>query len=633
MDVAYSGGVESEQKRRWWLRFPDRLPDLTGKWLTFYTVIWAIVLPLAIIGPVRTTYISAGYYAKPAWLPHGFGVKTLSDGLKISSVTSADAERAGVRAGDRIVAIDGWNVPHSSAAGAIARTHMIKSEGSSTIFTLAAPGRPPRDVRLTYTRRHFEEPFTRAALSSTADEVIQFGANLLISAALVAAAILLFIRQRRKAVPAFLSLGFMITAATAWGTDWGDLGLSYLISDLINLFGWALIFAALLAFPSGKLSPRWTRFAILVLPLFCLLPALTRSDFVVLPIFGLFFMAATASLVGRYRRLPAGAERQQLRWVFFGFIAGSAMLVLTILWQLLSEQLQSVDPRWYVWIVFEGFFSAAGVILIALGLSVSILRYRLYDADTVIGRSAAYGVLTVGFIGLFAGSEKLTELIGERYFEHSVGIAAGAIGAAVAAVCIVPLHNRVHRWAERRFQKPLMRLRDGLPECVADLRESAPIKQLTMTVMTRVRAGVHSTREAVVLRERGKWHVAGAHGLPPKDVREWQRGWKPRPGDAELECDRSDSLFPVRVRLCIETGDEPETIGWLVLGPRPDGSLFGRDERETLTVVAGPIARAMHIAQLRERRDAAAEKRIGTLEALIAKLASTIGGGAPPHVA
>jgi hypothetical protein len=77
------------------------------------------------------------------------------------------------------------------------------------------------------------------------------------------------------------------------------------------------------------------------------------------------------------------------------------------------------------------------------------------------------------------------------------------------------------------------------------------------------------------------------------------------------------------VPLCIETGDEPETIGWLLLGPRPDGSFFGRDEREALTHVAGPVARAIHIAQLREAREAKAEARLSGLEALVSRL---IGG-------
>jgi GAF domain-containing protein len=101
----------------------------------------------------------------------------------------------------------------------------------------------------------------------------------------------------------------------------------------------------------------------------------------------------------------------------------------------------------------------------------------------------------------------------------------------------------------------------------------------------------------------------------------------PVAGEQALDCARADPLFPLRVRLCIESGNAPETIGWLLLGPRPDGSFFGKDEREAIEHIAGPVARAIHIAQLREQRDEQAEMRIGALESLIAKLAEAIGAG------
>jgi hypothetical protein len=626
MDVASASAEFARPKRRW-LRLPERLPDLKGKWLTLYSIVWAIMLPLAIVGPVRSAYVLSGWMAKPAWLPYGIGINTLPDRVQIGAVSSDEARRAGVRPGDRIIAIDGWTMPTSSSAHSLARAHAVKAQGASTVFALATPGEAPRDVRLTFTQRHFEEFFTQAGLTFTADDLLIVGSNLLTCFALVAAALLLFVRQRRKAVPAFLSLGFLMTAATDWGTNWTDLGISDFVSSQVDVAAWVLIFAALFGFPSGQLSPRWTRVALLLLPLLLFVRAISYSDNLVLPSFVVFLVAAVVALVGRYRDLPPGIERQQLRWVFFGFVAGSAMLVLEIAWTLLADELQSTDSRWWVWSVFSGLLGALGVVLITLGLIVSVLRYRLYDADTVIGRSAAYGILTLGFVGLFAGSEKLAELIGERYFEHSIGIAAGAIGAAVAAAVVVPLHNRVHHWAERRFQKALIRLRYGLPECVADLRESASVKQLAGGVMTRVAAGVHSTREAVLLCENGKWALAGSRGVSAKGVRDWQRGWTAPGGEPALDCDRSDALFPLRVRLCIDSGDEPETIGWLLLGPRPDGSMFGKDEREALAHVAGPVARAIHIAQLREQRSAEAEKRLSALEALIEKVASAIGGG------
>ena len=83
-------------------------------------------------------------------------------------------------------------------------------------------------------------------------------------------------------------------------------------------------------------------------------------------------------------------------------------------------------------------------------------------------------------------------------------------------------------------------------------------------------------------------------------------------------------MFPVRVRLRIDSGEAPETVGWLLLGPRPDGTLFGSDEREALAHIAEPVARALHIASLRQSRERNAETRLKLLEQLVEKLAVTL---------
>lgn len=623
MDGAYSA-AENTTRRRW--RLPDHLPTLKGKWLTLYTILWAIMLPLAIIGPARGEYVYYGYHQNPAWTPYGIRVDIEPAALRLADVSSVEARRAGARVGDRIVAIDGWEVPPSPAAATLARSHLIKKEGAATTFMLAPARGAIHEVGLTFTRAHVAERYRGTGLTFDGEAWLTIAGGLVTCFAFVAAAILLFVRRRCDTIPAMISLSFLMLSAAQFGADWRDLGVNPAITGVVGSTGWALLVVALLAFPSGQFSPRWTRVVALLSSLLILESAVDIPDNVSLLSLGALLMPALASLVVRYRRLGVGTERQQLRWVFFGFVGGAMLWLLTIAGLILSKMLTPLDQRWDAWsnLIFQ--LANFGVLFVTSGLMVSVLRYRLYDADAVIGRSAAYGVLTVGFVGLFAGAEKLTEIVGERYFEHSIGIAAGAIGAAVAAVCIVPVHNRVHGWAERRFQKPLIRLRDGLPECIADLRESASVKQLVNAVMARVAAGVHSTRQAIILVDKGKMMAAGAHGTSAEAVRDWQEGRTEPDGEQLLDCDRSDPLFPMRVRLCIASGDEPETIGWLLLGPRPDGSMFGKDERSVLADVAAPVARGIHIAQLREHREAAAEERLSGLERLIDKL---IGGLSP----
>src|SRR5437763_14370422 len=90
MDAAYLGAT-----RGW--RLPDHLPDLKGKWLTAYTVVWAIMLALAIVGPIRSQYFLGVQFETPAWQPFGFAPENPSGAVRVLAVFSDEAVRAGVR--------------------------------------------------------------------------------------------------------------------------------------------------------------------------------------------------------------------------------------------------------------------------------------------------------------------------------------------------------------------------------------------------------------------------------------------------------------------------------------------------------------------------------------------------------
>ena len=621
--------ANGEMRRGFALRLPERLPDLKGKWLTLYSVLWAAALVVAVVAPIATTVSKYQGLGHPVWRPHGVVTNTDDSGITVIAVFGDEARRAGVRAGDRIVAVDGWRIVGRKGAD-----HLFKlldgPEGSVDTLTLLSPSGAERDVSVPTRASTAAQMFRGTGFSrGMFDAATQFF-DLAFLLLLVPAAVLLFIRRRREIVPALLSMSFLVIAGFIGGRDALVVaGVSDKLGDSIaNLLGWLPLVLALIAFPDGRYFPKLTAAAVLLALLATVNDLSSRLDGVDNAAVGITFILAATALVLRYRRHPADLRRQQLRWAFLGFFAGISLLVIVLPLLIAGNQLTAADPRWAVWVPITGnILAGLSFPCMALGLMVSVLRYRLYDADLVIGRSAAYGVLTLGFVGLFAGTEKLAEVLGERYFEHSIGIAAGAIGAAVAAAVVVPLHNRVHRWAERRFQKPLIRLREGLPECVADLRDTAGPREIADAVMKRVEAGVRATRGAVLLREGAAWTVAGLRNVAASEVADWLAQWSERAEDRTLDCQRHDPLFPLRVRLCIETADEPETLGWLLLGPRPDGSFFGRDERETLEHVAGAVARALHVAQGREDRDRSAEARLSGLEALVAKLAAGLASG------
>lgn len=252
--------------------------------------------------------------------------------------------------------------------------------------------------------------------------------------------------------------------------------------------------------------------------------------------------------------------------------------------------------------------STLGVICIVGGLLVSPLRYRLYDADAIIGRSAIFGILGLSFVALFTVGEKAIGALGRAYLGGELGATAGGIAAIAAAVLVVPMHRRVHDWAERRFQKNLLCLRHDLPEQVGDLRETAPAERIAGIVARTASESVQSCRAAILLEDG----LVATHEIAPDAVAAWPEGRDIAGEPSEIA--RRDPLFPVRLALEAQAIGR---IGWLLLGPRPDGSLPGKDEKDALADIVSPVARALDIALTREKRETSIWETLQRLEARI----------------
>ena len=95
-------------------------------------------------------------------------------------------------------------------------------------------------------------------------------------------------------------------------------------------------------------------------------------------------LVGALSLVVRFRR-ARGVERLQLRWLAFAAALAAGLLLVAIFAGFVLPPKDEV--------VFVSL--ALGVALLPLATGAAILRYRLYDLDRIISRTAAYGLLTV----------------------------------------------------------------------------------------------------------------------------------------------------------------------------------------------------------------------------------------------
>ena len=211
-------------------------------------------------------------------------------------------------------------------------------------------------------------------------------------------------------------------------------------------------------------------------------PALQSVANVAQLVLGFLFLAlvaiAVAALVTRYRH---GDEtlRHQVRWLI-------PSGVLVVGWLALP-----FDHGNGTWVDLVG-----GLVLATLPASVgiAITRYRLYDIDRIISRSASYAVVTGVLVVLYA----VLVTAAPRLLPVSSSFAvAGATLAAAAA--FRPLLRRVRTVVDRRFDRAHYDARLTVETFGARLRDQVDPAAVTADLLETVRQTMQPVALALVI--------------------------------------------------------------------------------------------------------------------------------------
>jgi hypothetical protein len=439
------------------------------------------------------------------------------------------------------------------------------------------------------------------------------GLRLTKSIILIAVSAILFRRRRTDAVAAMLGLSFLLWTASS-SVDFAGTGFAWPI--LLDRCRFLLFALALLLFPDGQWAPRWTlAIAMAILMVFLLgtfeaLGLLATHAFLPLAI-GCVLLTLT-TLLARYNSLSSVMARQQVKWVALGLVVGIALILSARAGAAIAAG--TAMPMSST-ILLEGLFQL-GIVVIALGFLTSLLRYRLYDAEAAISRSAAYAGLTLALVAIFAGSESVIQTIGQRYFGSGIGDLSGGIAAAIAAILLTPLHSRISNWAETHFQRDLIGLKTELPDLLEAMAGSSSVVRLGSVILPRIEEAIHSSR--IALLADGK--LVAVRGIARTVAQRWLRRWR-EPALTGLFDQDDDRDFPIRMALRCPFGKER---GWLLLGPRPDGSLYGKDDLDALAAIALRLRQTIFSVLEREKEQRAAKAGLDRLAAKICKLEAAL---------
>lgn len=616
-------------------QLPPAVPPFNTRAYRLFSIIWIAAFLLALGGPIAGFYFR---YSSPENNSQlllgsraGFAVSP-RDATAVRFTIDRKTAAAGIRGGDRIVAVYGLQLPkvmqvseralaeHADDPAYIAMGNVLFGTDSSEVpLTVRSSNGRLHDVTVVTGEEHIDAAGRALGISPKLLSFIDL-LHVISYPFLLWAAWILHRRNSRDAVSSILSLAVLLTIAAEQPSAafLANLGIPRWLNVALYDLGNVLLLAGIILFPHGKLSWRIAGLLVSLPILMFLNGTLYQAVFVG------FMIVAVLLLLRCLRQTDSIDLRQQIRWALFGFTGYAVLRGISIACDYFKTSTGSFGQQLLVEML-AGISLALGVLILQMGLLIALLRYRLYDAEVVISRSANLALITVTIAAIFQ------VVLG--YYGNAGGFTKPIIFAvALAAVVLNPLQEFIQRWSERKFRRHLILLRDDLPESVRDLRETASLQEMVDEVLAQVDRGVRAVRSAMIVSDQ----VLRTRGISVAEIEAWRASKFAEDYTSDI-CEGTDKVFPIRVPLVPSSDDEPP-IGFLLVGPRPDGSIPSRDEQKALAGVSEGIARAIRAVIKREQREqkiaeliANNGRRIDQLEALVA--AGSIAGKRGPRTA
>jgi two-component system NtrC family sensor kinase len=440
-------------------------------------------------------------------------------------VKDGPGERAGIKAGDLLVAAN--NVPTPRVSSLIRQWFAVGTWRNAD-YSLIRSG----------------VPIHASVLIEAADRSENQGLRLI---ALVYLSIGLYVLFRRWTAPrathfyvfclaSFVLYSFNYTGrfnGFDWTIYWGRI--------LAEALQPALFLHFALAFPEERPASRrhWINsliylpgLAIIVLQVVAMLRwqatglLKTRLDQLATAYLAIYYVLAALVFLRNYLRQTNPLRRQQLKWLTRGTLL--TVIPFTVL---------GVIPYLTGIPVPSALAKLGGICLVFLPLTFSwaIVRYRLMDVDLIFKRGVTYTLATAALVGLYFGAVGVAaELVHVRL--PSAGVWGLIAAIIITAQLFEPLKKAIQDRVDRVFDHKRYDYRQTLITFGRGLSSQTDLGRLLTSIVDRLSQTLLVARVAIFFPDaNGGYRLMAAHGLPS------QLGRESHPGLDFLNFDQPDA--------------------------------------------------------------------------------------------
>jgi hypothetical protein len=224
--------------------------------------------------------------------------------------------------------------------------------------------------------------------------------------------------------------------------------------------------------------------------------------------------STAAVQIYRYRRLYTPVQRQQTKWVVFGFAMG---VLLNVLGNLLGAVVPGLNAPDSPYQLLSGFWTGVLYVSISLSVGIAILRYRLWDIDTIINKALVYGSLTALLAALYAGLIIGLESLAGLVTEQANQPVALVVSTLAIAALFLPVRRRIQNLIDRHFYRKKYDAEKILAAFSARLRNVVDLNELRAQVLAVVQDTMQPVHVSLWLRspERQRIERLPGEGAQP----------------------------------------------------------------------------------------------------------------------
>jgi sigma-B regulation protein RsbU (phosphoserine phosphatase) len=521
------------------------------------------------------------------------------------------AERAGLRAGDQVVAFDGRPVEDAADQAKVWKLH---EPGDSVRLTILRPGQSaPLDLTGQF-RRNSELAATTGSLQEAARRFLR--SSLLLAFAAVGLVILLLRPQNRNVwLLACFFAGIIASVgrpgdfrtAPALLRPWievysgiflGVIGASFYflcavfparspIDRRLPWLKWASLVMGLV--DAGEMSRPGVSRPVATLSRLIGPQAADRFDFGIT----LAFLAlGLVSLAANYFDAREAESRSKIRVIFWGTVVGLGPSLIRVG----VEQYTSFrSPDWLDMML------NAVLLLVPASFAYAVFKQRVLDIPVLLQRSARYVLVQRGFLILLCFvSFLLTLLFGASLAHLPLGIEMGqsastALGAVFGTALLLGgsrVHTRVSGRIDRAFFRSAYDARVILENLAETSRTAANREALAQLLLNQLQAALQPA-SLVVYLDIGHDQLGAAAGIAPPGLQTIPCASPPL---AKLARQNEPwELPPVPI-----LGRDGRLVGLLALGPRLSEEPYSGEDKRLLASVASQAGMALENFRLAE---------------------------------